>query len=303
MLSHAASAEIMIKQGDTITALAKRLEEQGWIRSATCFRLAFLLQYSDKSLKSGNYEVYPGDTAWNLIDRVARGEVLQEAFTIIEGNTWGQVWQKLSQDERVVHSAEEEVVTTFTKIGTYQEALGLEGLFLPNTYHFAQGVKDIQVLMHAFSEQKILLNKVWSERSPACVLKSPYEALIVASLIEREAKLADEFYTISGVIQNRLKKGMPLQIDAAVLYGKPGQKTPLTKKDLSKKSPYNTYKNRGLPPTPIAMPSESAIMAALHPQETKALYYVINQQGGHTFSHTYAAHLQAVKKMKKEKKG
>ena len=302
MLPHAASAEILINQGDTITALSKRLEHQGWIRSATCFRIAFLLQYSDKSLKSGNYEVFPQDTAWSLIDRIARGEVLQEAFTIIEGQTWEQVWQKLSQDDRLLHSSKEEIATTFLAIGIYPDAKGLEGVFLPITYHFAQGVNDVQVLMHAFTELKLCLEKAWQERSPDCMLKTPYEGLIVASLIEREAKLSEEFFTVSGVIQNRLKKGMPLQIDAAVLYGKPGQQTPLTRKALNKITPYNTYKKRGLPPTRIAMPSRDAIVAALHPEQTKALYYVVNQQGGHYFSHTYAAHLRAVRKLKKEKK-
>ena len=219
VLPSAASTEIHVHNGDTISALSRRLEAEGRIRSGLLFKLAFLFQHSAKSLKSGDYVINAQDTMQDLVNRIARGEVLQEAFTIVEGVTWRALWDKLSKDSRFVHSNEEEVRLFFNKAGPYTDISTLEGLFLPNTYHFAAGVKDIEVLMHAYTEQQVFLQQIWQERDQKTPWKTPYEALVVASLIERESRIESEFNTISGVIQNRIKKGMPIQIDAAVIYG------------------------------------------------------------------------------------
>ncbi|MEC8063602.1 MAG: endolytic transglycosylase MltG [Pseudomonadota bacterium] len=301
LLKGPTSAEVLIRQGENITSISRQLKASGWIRSADLFRVVFLCNYPATSLKSGNYGISPGDTMLDLIHRIAKGDVLQEAFTIIEGSTWKMIWEKLNQDPRLQHSPEDEIVTFFSVLSKLPPNLGVEGLFLPNTYHFAAGVKDVEVLMHAYTDQVAYLEQQWPERDHKILIKNPYEALIIASMIEKESRLVSEYSKISGVIYNRIKRGMPLQIDATVLYGKkrPG---PLTKADLAQVTPFNTYKKRGLPPTPIAMPRAETIYAALHPEVTDLLYYVVKQDGSHYFSKTYNEHLQAVRRYLKGKK-
>ena len=301
LLKSATSVEIVIKPGETITSLAYRLKHVKTIRSSLLFRIAFLLQFPAKSMKSGHYSIAPGESMQDLIVRIAKGEVLQEAFTIIEGSTWKQIWEKLHVDARLQHSTEDEIVTFFETMNQLPTGSGVEGLFLPNTYHFASGVRDLEVLMHAYSEQEAFLQDVWPEKNSHVQIKRPYEALIIASMIEKESRLASEYPIISSVIHNRLRRGMPLQIDAAVLYGKeqPGL---LTRRDLRRQTPYNTYKIRGLPPTPISMARKEAILAALKPEETTYLYYVVKKDGSHYFSKTYKEHLQAINAYLKEKK-
>ena len=264
------TTEIKVKRGDSIRNVAIRLEKRGIIGSAHIFFLAYMSQRSTNPLFAGNYAVYPGDTMLDLISRIHQGQVLQHSFTIVEGWTWKDILTQLKHNTRIEHSSESEITDFFSKHpfmirGTLAH---LEGVFLPDTYHFSSGVRDIEVLAHAYTAAQQYLQEAWPKRSPKAVLKDPYEALIIASLIERESRHIPEFNHISSVIHNRLRIGMPIQIDAALWYVRdPSRKGRITHLDTRKPSSYNTYRQKGLPPTPICNPSRSAIRAAMHPME------------------------------------
>ena len=170
-------------------------------------------------------------------------------------------------------------------------------MFLPDTYHFAAGVRDIDVLAHALTAKQRYLQENWKNRKEGLLINTEHQALVVASLIESESRYPPEFNKICSVIHNRLQKKMPRQIDAAVLYGRGAKsKGPLTVKDLRKDTRFNTYTRRGLPPAPIAYPSKKAILAALHPSDDDDLFYVVMPNGRHYFSKTYKEHKSAIKR-------
>ncbi len=178
-----------------------------------------------------------------------------------------------------------------------------EGLFSPDTYHFKTGVTDFSFYTQAYEKQKEILEREWNSRAPKLKLKTPYEALILASIIEKETGIRTDRHLVSSVFHNRLRIWMPLQTDPTVIYGLGDDfKGRLRKKDLTKPTPYNSYLNYGLPPTPIAMPSAESIQAALHPAATKYLYFVAKGDGTTEFSVTLEAHNRAVAKYQKKRK-
>ena len=286
---------IKIPAGTGIRYLAYHLSEQGLVKHPKIFILLAYLTEDPSLLKAGEYQITRTMTLRELLNNIVLGKVKQRSVTFIEGWTFRQFKEGLEANSHIQH--------IINKLSDQQimEKLGdnrhPEGLFFPDTYFFTWGDTDLQILRQAYDRMQTILKKVWQNRSKNLSYKDSYQALIVASLIEKETALPTERPKIAGVILRRLKKRMPLQVDPTVLYGL-GQpyNSPITKKDLASHTPYNTYQNYGLPPTPIDMPSYGSILAAVNPARGGALYYVARGNGSHIFSSTYQAHREAVKK-------
>lgn len=253
-----------------------------------------------RSVKKGEYEIKPGDSFAELISKIVNGRVLVRSFRIAEGWRYENLITALASNQHIQH-----LFTTWPALAkewgvSYSNP---EGLFFPDTYFYVAGDRDIDIMYRAFLKMQHVLNTLWAQRLldiqvPYALppYKSPYDALIVASLIEKETAAVHERALISGVIINRLQHHMRLQIDPTVIYSLGvDYKGPLTRTALKKESPYNTYQHQGLPPTPIAFSGWAAIRAALYPQPSDYLYYVARARTGmHQFSQNYDQHLCAV---------
>jgi UPF0755 protein len=233
------------------------------------------------------------------------GRVVQHPFLLVEGWNIHQLLAALNKETALEHTPNLRVDNIMEHIPDQDVAQAEnhpEGLFFPDTYYFSKPTKDVDLLKRIRLNMDKKLTQAWSNRSPHCPLKTPYEALILASIVEKETARADEYEKIAGVYCNRLQKKMLLQADPTVVYGLgPTVDRPLTKEDLKTPSSYNTYVNAGLPPTPICIPSERAMMAVMHPHVTDALYFVASGQGdrGHYFSKTLSEHQEAVGRYRK----
>lgn len=262
------------------------------------FLLGLLARATGKSarLKAGSYELKPGTTPLKLIEQLVRGEFAQESLVVIEGWTFRQMRQAIAQHPALKHDtvqlSDKELLARITPDYAFPE-----GLFFPDTYLFAKGSSDLQIYRQAYSLLKKRLAEGWEKRDPVLPYKSPYEALIMASIVEKETGQKSERDMIAGVFINRLKLGMLLQTDPTVIYGM-GEKYQgqIRKRDLLADTPYNTYTRVGLPPTPIALPSAASLAAALNPARTKALYFVSRGDGTSHFSANLDDHNHAVNK-------
>ncbi|MGL6028637.1 MAG: endolytic transglycosylase MltG [Legionella sp.] len=245
-------------------------------------------------LKAGIYEIKQGETALELLDRVVAGDVLVEYFTIIEGTTQQRVNKELMNAPYLeYHEGDWNSIK-----GSHANS---EGLLLADTYQYNGGSSSKFVLELANKSLINYLNKAWDGRDNNLPYQTPYELLIAASIIEKETSLKDEKKIISGVIVNRLNVRMPLQMDPTVIYGLGDRyKGKLAHNDMQDNSPYNTYRNRGLPPTPIAMVGKEAIDAAAHPQQSKYLYFVAKGDGSHHFSENYTQQRQAIERYRRK---
>lgn len=285
---------LTVETGDTFSHLLDQLIEGGVIKHSNWLDLISRLEPQLAHIKAGTYQVTPNMTLKQVIDLVGSGKEYQFSVTLIDGEHF-QAWLKaLDSAPYMVHKTEN---MTQSQIA---EAIGadhdnLEGLLLPNTYNYTAGDTDISVLKRAYDQMQSFMKVAWANRDQAIPLDDPYQALIMASIIEKETALPSEQGLVASVFMNRLRKGMRLQTDPTVIYGL-GDKFDgnLTRKDLRTPTPYNTYVIFGLPPTPIAMPNRAAIMAALHPDQSPYYYFVANGKGGHTFSVTLAQHNKAV---------
>lgn len=272
------------------TALVSVLKEKRLIRGGRFFLWWIRVQGLARQLKAGFYQVMPGESAQHFIQRVAAGDVLVETFRIIEGTTQDQVAENLQKSPYLTYTAE-----VWDKIsGDHANA---EGLLLAETYRYNAGSHSLQLLAQARKSLERVLQEHWLHRSSGLPYSSPYEMLIAASIIEKEAAISSEKRLISGVIVNRLRKKMRLQMDPTVIYALgPAYDAPLKRRELRINSPYNTYRYPGLPPTPIAMVGPDAIEAAAHPIVTDYLYYVAKGDGSHQFSVDYEQQKQAIEK-------
>jgi UPF0755 protein len=288
------SVVILVPPGVTLHSLTEQLQKAHVISGTMKFSNLAQLMRADRHIIPGEYNITPDMTPERLIKKLIRGEIYLHKFTIIEGWTYKQMIHALENNNAILKTLPNYAPETL------MSALDLanqkaEGMFYPDTYLFARGTHDVVLLKMAYQRMQRKLNQAWQLRDESLPYHSPYEALIVASLIEKESHLEDERPKVAGVILKRLSINMLLQIDAAVIYGLgDSYQGRLSKVSLHMPSPYNTYLNKGLPPTPIAMPSLSAINAALHPVNGDALYYVANGEGGHVFSDNYKDHQQAV---------
>ena len=286
--------ELHVAPGTSVPQIARGLREQGLIGKERLFVWATRLSGKASQLKAGEYLLEPGVTPPALIDLLVSGRVIQRAFTIIEGWTFADLRLALREAPHLSHTLDgvpDEVV--MERIGAAGEHP--EGRFLPDTYHFPSGTEDVAFLRRAHSAMEQALEEEWQARAANLPLDSPQEALVLASIIEKETGVASERPAIAGVFVRRLIAGMRLETDPTVIYGVGATfDGNLTRAHLRADTPYNTYTRHGLPPTPIAMPGRAALNAALHPEEGDALFFVARGDGTHEFSATYAEHRRAV---------
>lgn len=283
-----------IPKGVGVSWLANHLQKEGVIDSKYIFRAYTWLNKKDIQIKAGEYTLLDVVDIPDLVEKVERGDVIQYSITLIEGHTFKQYLTQLKSQTKLgdvlKNLSDREIMR---KLGaTFKHP---EGQFAPQTYFYQRGDSDFDVLKQSFIRMQKVLTNAWENRDLDIQLNSPYELLIMASIIEKETGAAHERPEISGVFNNRLRIGMKLQTDPTVIYGMGDDYDGnIRRKDLRTDTVYNTYTRYGLPPTPIAMPGEASLLAAANPATTKALYFVGKGDGTHYFSKTLKEHNNAV---------
>ncbi|MEW8014697.1 MAG: endolytic transglycosylase MltG [Candidatus Sedimenticola endophacoides] len=285
-----------LEPGTSYDGVVEALRERGVLENPLYMRLLGRLNGRAGRIQAGEYDIPHGTTPETLIALLVSGRVKSYSLTVIEGWTFSQLLELLAGEEAIRQTLEGgDPAEIMQRIGHPEEHP--EGRFLADTYHFPRGTTDLAFLKRAYQAQADLLASEWQRRDPELPLDAPYEALILASIIEKETGVASERARIAGVFVRRLRKGMKLQTDPTVIYGMGKRYNGnIRKRDLLEDTPYNTYVHRGLPPTPIALPGADAIHAALHPSDGKALYFVAKGNGEHHFSATLEEHNRAVRK-------
>ncbi|MBW8352522.1 MAG: endolytic transglycosylase MltG [Pseudomonas sp.] len=284
-----------VPAGSTPTGTFNRLQADGVIQDAFWLRLYWRFNLPGQPLHSGEYRMTPGMTAEGLIGLWQRGEVVQYSLTLVEGWTFRQVRSALAKSDKLQQTltglSDSQVMEKLGHGGVFPE-----GRFFPDTYRFVRGMTDAELLEKAYDRLDDVLAKEWSRRADDAPYSDPYQALIMASLVEKETGVPHERGQIAGVFVRRMQIGMLLQTDPTVIYGLGERYTgKLTRAHLKEATPYNTYVIAGLPPTPIAMVGREAIHAALNPVPGKSLYFVARGDGSHVFSDDLDAHNSAVR--------
>ncbi|WP_200883045.1 endolytic transglycosylase MltG [Massilia sp. BSC265] len=286
--------EFSIAPGSGVGAAAQQMAKAGVPVNPQLFNILARVTGEAGRIKAGSYELKQDTSPRRLLAQLVRGEFAQEAITIVEGWTFRQMRAAIAAHERLRHDtvalSDEELMQ---KISSEYKAP--EGLFFPDTYLFAKGSSELEIYKKAHQAMLNRLKSAWEGRDPSLPYKTPYEALIMASIIEKETGQTSERSMIAGVFVNRLRTGMMLQTDPAVIYGM-GERFAgnIRKKDLQTDTPYNTYTRAGLPPTPIALPGIGSLQAALAPAKTQALYFVARGDGTSQFSDNLNDHNRAV---------
>ena len=285
-----------IPHGMSLRTLAQELTALGVLDHPYYFLALAYLRGDAGRVKAGEYEISPGTTPVALLDKLVKNQVYQRSVTLIEGWTTAQVLAALAKDDRLVGKLEgatpQDLMAALGRAGQHPE-----GRFFPDTYRFTKGTSDLDILGRAAQAMDRVLAEEWRDRAPGLPLASPEQALVLASIIEKETGQASERPTIAGVFIRRLQLGMRLQTDPTVIYGLGAAfDGDLRRADLIRDTPYNTYTRHGLPPTPIALPGRAAIHATLHPAAGDSLYFVAKGDGGHWFSATLEEHQQAVRR-------
>lgn len=303
---------VTIEKGQTYYGLLPQWQQQIPLFSATVAKL-YIKSQVDAPLHAGTYQLPENPTiaeALQILGQGAKTAVVK--VQIIEGKTSKDLYQTLRDNDNI----KKEVLTADSDNASIAEALGLadilpsnvttsddpivnhnlEGWFAPDTYYYSEGTSDKKVLTDLYERQQQALTEAWNNRAPNLPYKSPYEALVMASIIEKETSVAEERPLVSAVFKNRLDKSMRMQTDPTIIYGMGSRYDGnIRRKDIDEKTSYNTYQIDGLPPTPIALPSAASIEATLHPADSEALYFVATGNGGHKFTNSLAEHNQAVK--------
>ena len=285
-----------VRSGASLASVARSLHAAGVVPHAIALTALARVMHVDRTIKAGSYEIEQGITLSGLLAKLTQGDVTQTAITIVEGTTFGQLKRALDENPDVAHQSDGlSDAELLARLGATEP--GPEGLFFPDTYYFAAGTSDIAVLKRAYRALHARLDAAWSHRAPDLPLASPYEALILASLVEKETGHAEDRPLIASVFVNRLARGMRLQTDPAVIYGIGAHfDGNLRKRDLEADSPYNTYVRTGLPPTPIALPSQASLDVVVNPPATPYLYFVSRGDGTSQFSANLIEHNRAVSK-------
>ena len=288
--------EFTVAPGESIRSIAQKLAKQGVVRSSLYLQLYARLSGQAARIKVGEYAIEAGITPLQLMDKLIAGRVIQYALTVVEGWTFRQMLEAIYAHDKLEATLEGlEDQEIMARLG--HPDMHPEGRFFPDTYHFPVGTNDLDFLKRAFTTMEQQLEQAWQQRVPDLPLQSAYEALILASIIEKETAVASERREIAGVFIRRLRKGMLLQTDPTVIYGLgPSFDGNLRRSDLNADTPYNTYVRKGLPPTPIALPGADSIAAAVNPAPGDTLYFVAKGDGSHVFSKTLQEHNQAVRK-------
>jgi len=292
-----------ITAGTSLKQLAFDLHRLGIIDKPRFFILMGREQDVARRLQVGEYTLSRGMTPRSLLDQLVEGQVIQYSLTIVEGQTFREILDRISRHPVIENTLEGlddgEIMARLGYPGEHPE-----GRFLPDTYNFPRTTTDLAFLRRAYDAMTRRLQQEWEDRQEGLPFESPEQALILASIVEKETGRAEERPIIAGVFVRRLQKGMKLQTDPTVIYGM-GDKFDgnIRLRDLRKDTPYNTYTRSGLPPTPIAMPGADAIRAVLHPAEGDSLYFVAMGEGRHYFSRSLQEHELAVDKFQRKKKG
>jgi UPF0755 protein len=292
----ATGAELEIGSGSSFRLVSDELEQRGILSSSFLFRIYARWTDQASTIQAGDYLITSGATPITLLEQLVSGDVQLYSFTIVEGWNYRELLQALHTHAQIdATMTDEDWPALLQELGT--SAMHPEGLFLPETYHVPRHSSARALLKQAYLLMNKTLLEEWGEQAENIQVKTPYEALILASIIEKETARADEREKISGVFSRRMQQRMRLETDPTVIYGiGPAFNGNLTRKDLRTDTPYNTYTRRGLPPTPIAMAGRAAIHAALHPADGKELFFVATGlgDGSHKFSETIDAHNDAV---------
>lgn len=288
--------EFEVRPGTGFRSAARRLEAAGVRAGAWRFEVLARVLGRAQEIKAGSYELARAVTPLELLDKLTRGDVTQAEVKLIEGWTFRQVRAALDENPYLKHDTEGlDRAQVMERVGASETEP--EGLFFPDTYLFAKGSSDLAVLRRSYRAMKRHLVKEWATRDRTVPYRTPYEALIMASIIEKETGRPQDRNMIAGVLVNRLRIGMRLQVDPTVIYGLGATfDGNLTKAHLEHDGPYNTYTRAGLPPTPIDMPGLASLRAALRPAKTDAMYYVSRGDGTSQFSRTLNDHNRAVTK-------
>jgi len=290
-----APVKIEIVAGSSLSRVAAELAEAGFLRSPTIFKLMARVQGVENSIRTGEYELQPGITPVQLLDKIVNGESVQYRITLVEGWTFEQALQAIWSAENIVPSIDglsRAEVPASMNLGRENP----EGLLYPDTYFYTKGTSDIELLLRASEKLNTVLSDAWAARLGALPYADQYEALAMASIIEKESASNSERGLIAAVFVSRMELGMRLQSDPTVIYGMGDRYAGnIRREDLFEQTPYNTYRIDGRPPTPIAVSGEESIVAALNPEQTDYLYFVAKGDGSHHFSRTLDEHNAAVR--------
>ena len=282
--------------GTSVSALARDLEKKNIISNRVYFSIWARATGSARLLKAGEYQLNQDMTVLELFRQMQKGKVRLYSLTLVEGITFKQMMQQVNASPHLKHNLKQlsaqQIMQAIGYAGEHPE-----GRFFPDTYRFPKGMSDVDLLRQAYQQQKQRLEKSWDSRDKNLPLNTAYEALTLASIVEKESANVEERKQIAGVFINRLRKGMRLQTDPTVIYGMgDNYKGDIRFRDLRKDTPYNTYTRKGLPPTPIAMPGQGALDAVSQPDSTEYIYFVAmsDKSGRHIFSKTLKEHEHAV---------
>ncbi len=294
---------IIFSKGSSARVLSKQLVDKNLLKNKNHFLIWGKLKNIDTRLQAGEYRLHSGTTLAELLNDMSAGNVVSHTVTLIEGLTFRQVLASIQKNPIIISElsglSDAEIMV---KIG--HEGEHPEGRFYPDTYQISHGVTDTEILIRSYDAMKKILDQEWQKREKGLPLKSAYEALILASIVEKESAVAEERPLIAGVFINRLRKKMRLQTDPTVIYGIEDYDGDIRFRDLRKDTPYNTYTRSGLPPTPIALAGREAINATLHPDKTSYLYFVAYSDGSgrHVFSKNLKDHEKAVDRYQRKKR-
>jgi UPF0755 protein len=290
------TVDLSIEPGTLPRGVAQAVRDAGVDVDPRLLFAWFRLSGQGHRIKAGSYELERGITPQRLLDKLARGEESLRAVTLVEGWNWRQVRAALAKSEQLrgdtAKLADADIMKLLGRPG-----VAPEGRFFPDTYTYSKGSSDVKVLQRALRAMDKRLAQAWAQRKPESIVKTPDEALVLASIVEKETGKAADRTLIAAVFQNRLRVGMPLQTDPTVIYGM-GERFDgnLRKADLQADTPFNTYLRTGLPPTPIAMPGKASLLAAVQPAPGKFLYFVAKGDGTSQFSDNLDQHNRAVNK-------
>ena len=294
-LNLAADIDFTVTPGMSLQSVCRELQRTELMPQAYYLMLEARLQNLQGQIKSGEYLIKQGTTPLQLLDQFVAGKVKQYALTMIEGWTFAQIMDAIRNNGHLIQTLTSSNAQVVQALGMKEQSP--EGLFFPDTYYFPGNTTDIEFLSKAHARLEKILDEEWQQRSDDLPYGSPYAALILASLVEKETGSKEERPMIAGVFIRRLLNGMPLQTDPTIIYAMQDKfNGNLGKKDMVINSPYNTYTNSGLPPTPIAIAGRDSIHAALHPDSGNSLYFVAKGGGAHHFSATLNEHNKAVAK-------
>lgn len=286
--------EIEVERGASARTVVNNLVTAGVQTNPELLYQYFRWSGQAQQIRAGSYEFQTGDSPYTILQKLVQGAEITRTVKLQEGWTFAQFREYLNNSPDMKHEtlnmSNEEIMTALGRPGEHPE-----GRFFPDTYVFNKNSSDLEVLRRSMQHMDRLLEAVWAERDENLPIKTPYEALILASIIEKETGRDEDRFLVAGVFTNRLRQGIKLQTDPTVIYGVgDAYQGVIYQSHLNKDTPYNTYTREGLPPTPIAMPSKKSLLAAVHPGKTKALFFVAKGNGASHFSRTNADHVKAV---------